>query len=130
MIVREVVEEDFAMIAEWLIKWQLTPIERDMYSDTGYIIEDDDGTPLYSGFIWKSNSAMAMIGFITRNPFVKIQNKQTLKIFIRELLLLCTSFGYNKVMTWAQSPFLVNEFKSFGMQETSNRCSELIIKLK
>lgn len=130
MRIREVVESDFEMIAEWLIKWKLTPIERRMYSTDGYIIEDDDGNPLYSGFIWRSNSAMAMIGFVTRNPFVKIKNKQTLKTFINELLLLCIEFGYEYVITWAESPFLVNEFKSFGMKETSNKCSELILKMK
>ena len=129
MRVRDITEDDFAMIAEWMVKWKMSPIERGMYSDKGYIIEDKDGTPLYSGFIWTSNSKMGMIGFIARNPFVKIRNKQTLNIFIRELLLLCKSFGFEYFASWAQSPFLVNEFKSFGMTETSNRCSELFGKL-
>lgn len=130
MRIREVVESDFEMIADWLVKWKLTPIEREMYSTDGYIIEDDEGNPLYSGFIWRSNSGIAMVGFITRNPFVKIRNKQTLRIFINELLLLCKSFGYKYIMTWAESPFLTKRFKSFGMIETSNKCSELILKIK
>lgn len=129
MIIRKVVEEDFSMIEQWQLDWNQYPRQRNMYPTTGYIVESD-GVPLYCGFIWKSDSAMAMIGFITRNPKAKVKDKQTLKRFIHDLYLRCYEMGFTMVATWAQSPFLKKEFRELGMTETSETCSEFFINLK
>lgn len=105
-----------------------------MYPDTGIIMQDENtGEGIYVGFVWKTNSKLAQVGFIARNTQYKKTNKreQSLKIFIHQLLLYAKNdLGYNYIATWSQDINLVNCFKEFGFTEASNRTSELIAKLQ
>ena len=121
---------DAEMANEWLKSWGLNPLPLTMYPDTGVVFENDD-SEIFVGFIWTSNSCMAQIGFITRNPNVKNIPKGTRKEFVRELIITCRDMGYKHISTWTDNKFLIKDMKELGMTETSNKCSELIIyKLK
>lgn len=125
-------EGDIEMARVWLEGWKLVPIEKGMYPDKGLVLfNKEDKQPIYIGFIWTSNSEMFMIGFVTRNPFYKVKlPKGVRKEFLLELIRYGEQLGYNYVATWAENQNLVNDFKEIGLRETSNKCSELIAKLK
>lgn len=128
---RHIKEEDFENIEKWLKFWKPNDIFiRDMYPSTGLVIYDSyTNTDLYVGFVWLSNSKLAQIGFIVRNPFTKIKNKQTLKLLINGLFLYAKELGYDYVISEAESEHLKNVFESLGMINTSNGVSEYIIKI-
>ena len=128
---RHIKEEDFENIEKWLKFWKPNDIFiRDMYPSTGLVIYDSyTNTDLYVGFLWLSNSKLAQIGFIVRNPYTKIKNKQTLKLLINGLFLYAKELGQDYVISEAESEHLKNVFESLGMINTSNGVSEYIIKI-
>ena len=128
---RHIKEEDFENIEKWLKFWKPNDIFiRDMYPSTGLVIYDSyTNTDLYAGFLWLSNSKLAQIGFIVRNPYTKIKNKQTLKLLINGLFLYAKELGYEYVISEAESEHLKNVFESLGMIKTSSGVSEYIIKI-
>ncbi len=128
---RHIKEEDFENIEKWLKFWKPNDIfTRDMYPSTGLVIYDSyTNTDLYVGFLWLSNSKLAQIGFIVRNPYTKIKNKQTLELLINGLFLYAKELGYDYVISEAESEHLKNVFESLGMINTSNGVSEYIIKI-
>ena len=128
---RHIKEEDFENIEKWLKFWKPNDIFiRDMYPSTGLVIYDSyTNTDLYAGFLWLSNSKLAQIGFIVRNPYTKIKNKQTLELLINGLFLYAKELGYDYVISEAESEHLKNVFESLGMINTSSGVSEYIIKI-
>ena len=128
---RFVEPKDLPNINDWLIGWKLNPLPLGMYPTTGLIVyNEEDGGEIYSGFVFMSNSKMAQVGFITRNPFYKKKiNKQVRKEFIISLNSYAKELGYEYVISWAENKFLIKDFKELGFMESSNRVSELIIKL-
>ena len=128
---RQLEEGDVDNVNSWLEGWNSNQLPKGMYPDTGLVLyNEEDDQPIYAGFVWKSNSKMAQIGFITRNPEYKIKlPKDTRKEFLKALIDYCKEMGFEYLITWAENPLLVKDFKEIGLVETSNRCSELIAKI-
>ena len=128
---RHIKEEDFENIEKWLKFWKPNDIFiRDMYPSTGLVIYDSyTNTDLYVGFLWLTNSKLAQIGFIVRNPYTKIKNKQTLELLINGLFLYAKELGYEYIMTWAESSSIKKACESLEMIKTSDKVSEYIIKI-
>lgn len=129
---RQLEEGDVDNVNSWLQGWKLNPLPKGMYPNTGLVLyNEEDNHPIYAGFVWKSNSKMAQIGFITRNPKYKVKlPKDTRKEFLKALIGYCKEMGFEYLITWAENPLLVKDFKEIGLIETSNRCSELIAKIQ
>ena len=118
---------DALMANEWLVGWEFNPLPIELYPSTGLAMLSEDGEAVYVGFVWTSNSGMAQIGFVTRNPFIKTKlPKDTRKQFLHELKEYAHSLGYPYVITWTENKNLVGDFIDLGFRETSNKCSELI----
>lgn len=125
-------DTDKDLVNTWLKGWGLNELEREMYPDTGLVLyNEEDNTPIYIGFIWiPETSNMAMIGFITRNPFYKAKLPKGLrKQFVSELRWECKRLGKSVVISWTDNPFLVQDFKELNFAESSDRCRELIQKI-
>ena len=125
-------EGDIDEVNSWLLGWKLHALPKGMYPDTGLVLYNiDDDEPIYAGFVWKSNSKMAQIGFITRNPFYKAKLPiDTRKEFLKALIDYCKELGFEYLITWAENPLLVKDFKEIGLVESSNHCTELIAKIQ
>lgn len=118
---------DAEMANQWLEGWKYNPLPVEMYPDKGLVLLNSENDPVYVGFVWTSNSGLAQLGFITRNPFNKTKlPKNTRKEFLQSLKEYAQSLGYPYVITWTENKFLVDDFKELGFRETSNKCSELI----
>lgn len=118
---------DAEMANEWLGGWKFNPLPIELYPSTGLVMSSDDGNSIYVGFVWTSNSGMAQIGFVTRNPFYKAKlPKETRKQFLHELKEYAHSLGYPYVITWTENKNLIGDFVDLGFRETSNKVSELI----
>ena len=128
---RHLEEGDIDEVNSWLLGWKLPAIHKGMYPNTGlvlYNIEDDK--PIYAGFVWKSNSKMAQIGFITRNPFYKAKlPRDTRKEFLKALIDYCKELGFEYIITWAENQLIVKDFKEIGLVSSSDNCTELIAKI-
>lgn len=129
---RQLEEGDIDNVNSWLQGWKLNQLPKGMYPDTGLVLyNEEDDQPIYAGFVWKSNSKMAQIGFITRNPFYKVKlPKDTRKEFLKALIDYCKELGFEYLITWAENPLLVKDFKEIGLAESSNHCTELIAKIQ
>ena len=123
---RELQNGDAEMANEWLSGWRYNPLPIQMYPDSGLVLVNSKNIPVYVGFVWKSNSSLAQLGFITRNPNVKKLPKDTRKEFLQQLKDYAHSLGFEFVITWTENKFLVNDFVELGFRETSNKVSELI----
>lgn len=118
---------DAEMANEWLGGWKYNPMPIELYPSTGLVMFAEDGNPIYVGFVWTSNSGMAQLGFITRNPFYKNKlPKDTRKDFLLRLKKYAHSLGYPYVITWTENKNLISDFIDLGLRETSNSVSELI----
>lgn len=129
--IRKTCPDDITKAGEWLKGWKLTPIEAGMYPETGLVLYDvETEADVYMGFVWLSNSSLAQIGFVTRNPFYKVKlPKNTRKEFLTELILYAKELGKDYVITWTENEGLIKDFKEIGLKESSNRCSELLEKI-
>ena len=129
---RKLEDGDIDEVNSWLLGWKLHALPKGMYPDTGLVLYNtDDDEPIYAGFVWKSNSKMAQIGFITRNPFYKAKlPRDTRKEFLKALIDYCKELGFEYLITWAENPLLVKDFKEIGLVESSNHCTELIAKIQ
>ena len=132
LYIRYLEHGDIDEVGKWLQGWGKTPIEKGMYPTRGLVMYDrDSGNSVYMGFVWSSDSEMAMIGFVTRNPFFKTKIPSGIrKEFLHKLIIYAKQLGFKYVCTWAESQFLVNDFKEIGLIETSDKCSELLAKLE
>ena len=131
-ISEENIKESIDTTNEWLIGWKKNRIDPDLFPTSGLIMEDTEtGEEVFIGYTWFSNSKLAQIGFITRNPNYSKQKlaKQNKESFIRELISYCYKNGYNHIITWTDHPILIHDFKKIGFTETSDKTSELIIKI-
>ena len=128
---RKLEDGDIDEVNSWLLGWKLHALPKGMYPDTGLVLYNtDDDEPIYAGFVWKSNSRMAQIGFITRNPFYKAKlPRDARKEFLKALIDYCKELGFEYIITWAENPLLVKDFKEIGLAESSNHCTELIGKI-
>lgn len=128
---RKLEDGDIDEVNSWLLGWKLPALPKGMYPDTGLVLYNtDDDESVYAGFVWKSNSKMAQIGFITRNPFYKAKlPRDTRKEFLKALIDYCKELGFEYLITWAENPLLVKDFKEIGLVESSNHCTELIAKI-
>lgn len=118
---------DAEIANQWLEGWKYNPLPVEMYPDKGLVLLDSKENAVYVGFVWTSNSGLAQLGFITRNPFNKTKlPKNIRKEFLQSLKDYAISLGYPYVITWTENKFLVDDFKELGFRETSNKCSELI----
>lgn len=123
---RTLQQGDAEMANEWLFGWNRQALPLNMYPDSGLVCLNEDKKPVYVGFIWKSNSGLAQLGFITRNPYVRKLPKNTRKDFLQKLKEQAHLMGFEFVITWTENKLLVEDFKELGFRETSNKCSELI----
>lgn len=121
------------MITEWLKWWHPDKhVYASMYPETGLVGQcTETGEPVYAGFVWLTNSSVAQMGFIVRNPGFRNRQvaQQTRKMLVADLCLYAKALGAEFVLTWTENAQLLREMKAIGFTATSERCAELIIKL-
>lgn len=117
-------EEAVRLSNEWLKEWNLNPIDEGMHSEHPLALYNENNKLMYIGYVWLSDSEMAMIGFISRNKKVKSEIPNVRKLFIQELVGYAKLLGYKYVATWAQDTGLKSDFRELGFTETSNKVSE------
>lgn len=131
--IREVNPDDIITANKWRIDWGGLPLDAEMHPDTGLaLIDTESNEIIYIGYTWfPMTSKMAQIGFIVRNKHYSNRKlaKQNKEPFIKELISYCFKNGYKYIVTWAENPILVADFKKIGFVETSNKTSELIVKI-
>lgn len=125
---RPITELDIDKAYTWQQEWGVTPIEKKLYPKKGLMLYYGDKESML-GFLWSNDSAMAKIGFITRNPSVKQLPKQTKEILIRSLIDYAKELGYEYIGGWVADSFLKQAFRDIGFAETSNNVSEFLAKI-
>ncbi|MDY3326695.1 hypothetical protein PG299_02565 [Riemerella anatipestifer] len=118
---------DANLANEWLEGWGFNPLPIGMYPDTGLVLVYSKEQEVFIAFIWKSNSDMMQIGFVTRNPKYKKLPRDTRFVFMKEVVKTCYDMGAKHLATWTNNPFLKEDFKKIGFTETANNVSEFII---
>ena len=129
---RTILPDDINTVNQWLLERGLNKIPVDMYPETGIIMQDETtGQGIIAGFVWKTNSKLYQVGFITKNPHFKRNGnpEQSTDVFVKQLLLYAKDEGAEYIATWTENQSLVKCFKDIGFQEPSNRTSELISKI-
>ena len=130
--VRETTPEDIKSTNKWMLAWNKNEREEHLYPTKGLILEDTDtGEGIWAGYVWITNSAIAYIGFVTRNPNYSKNKiaKQNKENFLRELISYANKLGYSYITTWTEDPFLISDYKKIGFTETSDKTSEFILKI-
>ena len=123
-------KEAIALSQKWIEDWGKIPIKKGMYGNIAMAIENDNGEIIYVGFIWESQTEMAMIGFITRNPNVRSKIKNLRRILIESMIAHIKKLGYQYISSWCADSGLKKDFLEIGCVETSNTVSEFFAELK
>lgn len=85
---------------------------------------------LYIGYVWESDSEMAMVGFITRNTKARTSIKNARRIFVQELINYASMLGFKYIASWCADEGLKKDFRDIGFTETSNKVSEFFAEIK
>tara|TARA_R100001510_G_scaffold55836_1_gene60354 strand:- start:18 stop:437 length:420 start_codon:yes stop_codon:yes gene_type:complete len=89
LVPRKIKEEDWSTLEKWWNYWPnlLAPPKDSLPSDgTGGIIIEDNGEPVIAGFIYQTNSKVAIIEGVVSNPNYRGKQKRDKSL---EVLVAC-----------------------------------------
>ena len=116
---RKIKEEDWSILEEWWSGWpdSLAPPKDSLPGNgTDGIIIEDNGKPVIAGFIYQTNSKLAMLEGLISDPNYKDRKKRDVAV---HTLLLCLQeaakiMGYKYIFGMTENKRITNLRTKFG----------------
>lgn len=97
-------EKHYDEICTWWLKHGWPQVPLDHLSDTGFVIEQDDGTPVCAGWLYLTGTAFAIFEWAVVNPCAeKSARKKALDQLIAFARHMAVSAGARTIFTSAQT---------------------------
>ena len=109
-------ETDFETVSNWwVLHGEVPPIEA-LYPQTGFIVEN-----VAAGFLYRTDSAMAMIEMIIYNPQARRDIRQkALDEVIEAIILEAKALDYSILTGITNKPTVLERSKKFGFSLIEN----------
>ena len=133
LTIQRLTESDYDnILVGWWEDWDFVPPQRDFLADngTGGMIVYDGETPVCAGFLYVTNSKVAIIDWIisNKNYRVKGKRKEAILLLIASLTSICKNASYKYVFSNNNNRFLINYFIESGYIVGCKNSVELIKK--
>lgn len=120
---------DYQIISKWWKdqNWPIVPLEN--LPTYGLMVWLDE-VPLAAGFIYQTDSSMALLEWIVSNPEVAHELRgQALDILLDDLCFMAKKLGFKQLFTMAKNERLIEREKSHGFLKTDDQMIHLIKEL-
>ena len=129
---RPLEEEDYEIICKWWRWWRWPVIARTILPDNGnggFMVEKNN-IPIVSGFLYISNSEMAMLEFVVSNPeYREKDRKDAIELLINCVEYNCRKMGFKHLITLGRSKHLIETHKKLGWHVDKKPSYEIIKNL-
>lgn len=128
--IRVLSEDDYDnILVGWWKDWRWQPVPKDALPENGKggFIVSKDGVDICAGFLYASNSSMAMSEFIVSNFKYKNKDRKDAIIFLIECLCVSAkNMGYKYIWTCIKNPNLIKSYEANNFLASSPNCLEMI----
>tara|TARA_R100001591_G_scaffold96185_1_gene102025 strand:- start:370 stop:780 length:411 start_codon:yes stop_codon:yes gene_type:complete len=129
LIFRPLNEKDYKTICEWWKWWRWTPLPKTALPNDGkggFMVEKNN-IPIVSGFLYISNSKMAMLEWIVSNPKYKQNDrKEAIELLINQVEVFCKDLDVKHVITLGRNKHLIETHKKLGWLVDTKPSYEII----
>ena len=129
MNMRKLTESDYEALCEWWKAWKWPPVEKDFLPDNGtggYVIEKD-GLMIVAGFVYITNSKVALLEWIISNPEYRETDSDTaITCLIRAIETLIKDWGYKYVFSVGRTKALIERHKKLGYHVDETTSHEIV----
>lgn len=128
LTVRRINDTDYEeILVKWWSDWGFEVIPKDFLSDYGLIVYDND-VPVCAGFIYVTNSSVALVNWIISNKEYrkKPERNIALDMLIEKLTYLCKEGGFKYVFVNNNNKLLIERFVNHGYKIGVSDSTELI----
>lgn len=120
-------KEDYEFLKQWWLRHGKVAPDLEFLSDIGIVYIDDDERPVAAGFIYTTNSKMALLEYLVTDPLAPIFKrgiavKQLIKFGIEE----SKRNGAKVIITSVKNKKLINFYKKIGFIEDSGESKNMI----
>lgn len=128
--IRVLSEDDYDnTLVKWWRDWRWEPTPKDALPNngTGGYMVSKDGVDICAGFLYTSNSSMAMCEFIVSNFEYKNKDRKDAIVFLIESLCKAAEkMGFKYVWTCVKNPNLIKSYEANNFLTSSPNCLEMI----
>ena len=129
LIFRPLEEEDYEIICSWWKWWRWPVLPKSVLPDNGkggFMVEKNN-IPIVSGFLFISNSEMAMLEWVVSNPKYKEKDrKQAIELLIIGVENCCRQMGSKHIITLGRNKHLMETHKNLGWTVDTTPSYEII----
>jgi len=133
LVCRYLKEEDWDLLSSWWKWWRWSSNnDKDFFPDNGTcgIMIEKNGTPIVAGFIYYTNSKVALLEWIISNPrYKQSDRKQAIELLITEAEQIVKEKGYKYMFSTVRNKHLINTHEKLGWTVDKNPSHEITKKL-
>tara|TARA_Y100000114_G_C11594496_1_gene247355 strand:- start:196 stop:591 length:396 start_codon:yes stop_codon:yes gene_type:complete len=126
---RKLTESDYEALCEWWKAWKWPPVEKDFLPDNGtggYVIEKD-GVMIVAGFVYITNSKVALLEWIISNPeYRETDRDMAITCLIKAIETLIKDWGYKYVFSVGRTKALIERHKKLGYHVDETTSHEIV----
>ena len=126
---RPLEEEDYEIICKWWRWWRWPELPRTALPNNGkggFMVEKNN-IPIVSGFLYISNSKMAMLEWIVSNPDYREKDRQkAIELLINKVESFCKDLDVKHVITLGRNKHLIETHKRLGWHVDEKPSYEII----
>ena len=131
MQVREIdLKADYETISGWWDKWSWPIVPQAILPDEGIMVESDSGEPVATGFLYLTNSKVAIAEWIVASPEIeRSERAKALDLLIDNLCLLAEVHSKTHVFSFFEGKSLsglIKRFKEHGFAEADTGMTHLV----
>ena len=125
--IRAVVEGDYeSILVKWWKDWGWTPPPKDFLPETGLIV-NKDGVDICAGFIYLTNSKVALTEFVVSNKEYKESDRSDALQFLLDcILVLAEDSGCKYAHVILKNKSLLKKYKASGYIVSDDNVTEMI----
>ena len=132
LVFRPLRKEDYETICKWWKWWRWPAIVRTVLPDNGkggFMVEKNN-IPIVSGFVYISNSEMAMLEYVVSNPkYREKDRKEAIELLITNAETVCKNMGITYMFSIGRSKNLMKTHEKLGWQVDKKPSYEIIKNL-
>ena len=129
LIFRPLNKEDYEIICEWWRWWRWPVLPKDFLpnnAEGGFMVEKDN-IPIVSGFLYLTNSKVAMLEWIVSNPKYKEKDrKQAIEKLLIDVEDFCKSINIKYIFSIGRNKHLMNTHEKLGWHVDEKPSYEII----
>lgn len=131
-ITRSINENDWSTLVSWWKWWRWPEPERSFLPEnaTGGLMVEKNSIPIVAGFIYTTNSSVALLEWIVSNPEYKEKDrKEAIELLINEAEDIIKKQGYKYIFSMGRNKQLLDIHENLGWDIDKKVSHEIIKKL-